>query len=165
VTEGLYVVLGAAIGGGASLLATWQQQRHSAAREEAASARERESRRRDFQRDTLLELQQVIVDFMRVYGRMEVVRRVAFNETGVWGNGPLPEDVNEGSRERLVRVYLLVERLDNADLRESVVEYARDLVQMSLCRDEREAQSIMTLAADRYPQIQHAVGQALRQYL
>jgi hypothetical protein len=88
----------------------------AAAKDVADEAEDR--RRRDFQRETLLELQEVLHDLARAYGAEHFADLKHGRETGSWyPKVMLEEEINKQGFEANRRSNILVARIDDEELR------------------------------------------------
>lgn len=154
--------MGVLVGGAVTLLATWLQQSHASNREREAAEREAAERRRVFQSETLLELQEAVAALIRFHGRANYLDEVEYHKSGTWGRSQLPEDVNLGIHNSSVRMLLLSERVDCNHVREHIRAFHRELVQLNLSRDRDEARDLMLRAGEESEALQLEVGEAFR---
>src|SRR5438105_955053 len=74
------------------------RERWTSGREREARQAEREVARDAFQRETLLELQDVIVEMTRVTMKLHLHHRQSFAQSGRWSRDPEPDDLAETHR-------------------------------------------------------------------
>ena len=155
-------IVGAVVGTAGTLFATWLQQAHASRREREASERDAAERRRAFQRDTLMELQEALAALVRYYGRAQHLDEMEWRKTGTWGRSLLPEDVDSGTQNTTVRMILLSERIDDDDVRQHIRAFNDGLARLAISTDRDEAQDIMAGAVADYAAIQGEVGAVFR---
>jgi len=93
VEAALWGFLGALVGASASIATSWLNSRHEMARQHQADSLERIERARAFQRDNLLELQQLLQGMVRFSARAQLEDERAFRQSGEWGKALLSEEV------------------------------------------------------------------------
>ncbi len=143
------------------MLTEYLQDRRIASRDREARDGERARMRREFQRDTLLELQEVMFKFGRAVGaaHMEDVR--AYRSTGVWGRQPIGE-WSEMLRETTVRILILGARLEDEELRRLVFQVKDFGDRVSESKSEEEALSIMHESLKSFEPANARIGELLR---
>jgi hypothetical protein len=136
-----FPVLTLLIGYGTKSLSDWIQNKRAIVRErearEATRHDQRVARRVTFQRETLLELQEVAMQLARATGRANYLDEMAFEESGNWRNCLLPDDVNESYRVAQARVLMLSVRARDDAVRDLVQRFkdASSATVMSAQRD------------------------------
>jgi len=97
-----FPVLTLLIGYGTKSLSDWIQNKRAIARDretrEAARHDQRVAQRITFQRETLLELQEVSMQLGRATGRANHLDEVAYHESNNWRKSLLPDDLDEAYR-------------------------------------------------------------------
>ena len=120
-----FPVLTLLIGYGTKSLQDFVQHRWTVGRErearEAARRDQRSERRNQFQRETLLELQDAAFQLSRATGRICHLDKMAIQETGK--KRPLPDDLDEGYRLAQVRTDMLSVRVRDQATRELVKRF------------------------------------------
>jgi predicted NodU family carbamoyl transferase len=99
--------------------------------------KEQRARHASFQRETLLELQEVLSDLLRSSGQAEHADEMAYRQAGAWGRNQIPEEVSDQLNVRQRRVRVLAERVDDEDAR----RLATDVVDRSLDREQAKSQA------------------------
>jgi hypothetical protein len=140
--------------------------RRAAAREREARLEQRLNtvrvRRADFQRSTLLELQESISSLMRYTGQSNHEDVVAYRKTGVWKKQYLTDEVDEGFRASQVNVSRLRVRVRDENIRELVELFSQACVNSVLADSELAAQSEMLHMASVLAQAHERIGFVLR---
>jgi hypothetical protein len=110
--------LGAGVIGtiGAQGLTAW----FASKREEGARAAERQVAREAFQRDTLLELQDAVLEMVRVATKLYISHRTVFAQTGEYARTPDPADLDEAARTSMALVAKLGQRVVDDELRGAI---------------------------------------------
>lgn len=114
------------LGFGAKSVSDWFQHKQTLQRErETRDALRRDQlaeRRANFQRQTLLELQEAIQDLARATGACSAYDEKVFRETGKW-QGPLRGELNQQVFVANRRVLLLAVRVRDKSLRDAVKNF------------------------------------------
>jgi hypothetical protein len=158
----LSVILGAALSETSRLLGDLR----TADREKLSRLEQRRDatnlRRVEFQRATLLELQEVVAQNLRFNGRAHLEDKRAFKTAGVWGRQPLGPDINDGLFHTQVRLRLLNERVRDARTRKIADDYVDACVAAGLSRSVADADANMALLTDTVMRLQSRIGVVLR---
>lgn len=158
----IWGLIGTLVGALASIATTYIQSRNADSLRAAAAREERDERRRAFQRETLVELQDVLHDLGRaaVQGYMEDLR--AYHQTHVWGKNQLSDEVSEGDRVLRRRAMLLNSRVSSDDLRAAVRSVLETLTDFSMARSEDAADQWHAAMNKELPIVLEGVGNELR---
>jgi hypothetical protein len=162
VSSAVWGFIGTLVGALAALGATYLQQSHASKREREASKRQAEERKHAFQRDTVLELQEVLAGLARLHAGLHHHSEMEWRKSGQWGRSQLPDDINEGVLTEAVRVVMLAERIDDDDLRQSLRTFTDALAGLSVMRDRNEAYSVFGGLINDYTTLQRQVGAVFR---
>lgn len=153
-------------GFGAKWLLELEQHRRLTAREREARREARktvlEQRRADFQRQTLIELQEICATLLRKTGQAHHCDEMALKKTGEWQKAFLPDEVDEEFNQAQRRALVLLVRVRDTEVR----RLAQDL--KSLCADVVQSQgldasrraALQMLTA--YEELNQRIGVALR---
>jgi hypothetical protein len=116
-----FPVLTLLIGYGTKSLSDWVQNKRTVLRErearEAARHDQRVAGRITFQRETLLELQEVSMQLARATGRAHHLDEMAHRESNSWRRNLLPDDLDESYRVAQARVLMLGVRVRDETIR------------------------------------------------
>ena len=93
----------------AILKSGWPKRETQARREERLAAKE--DRRDQYQRETLLALQEALAALIRTTATAYLQDKLAYRESGAWHKNYLPDDLAEELREAQSRTALLTERI------------------------------------------------------
>jgi hypothetical protein len=146
----------------------WQSDRERRAREDERAAvkpaqeEAGECRRRDFQRETLLELQEVLHDLGRAYGAEHFVDVNHGRETGSWApKAKVGEEINTQSFEANRRSNILVARIDDEELRDHVRAMKDAGGRITLARSEPESNEAMDRSFEAFQRANERIGHLL----
>lgn len=159
---GLYVVIGAAVGLLGSLSGTWLTESRLDRRAERQRQTERELRRDDLQRDTLIGLQEALLRVMRTSWRLTLNDRLQANQGVQWGTAMAPPDLDQESLLAFQDVAKLVERVLDDDVRTRVEETTDAASRLGLARSHAESQQIEREMAAAYTRASKRIGVVLR---
>jgi len=116
----------------------------------------------NFQRSTLLELQDVAVQVARFTAQSNFQDILAYKKTGVWKRQPLSDDVNEGYRKAQVQLKLLRVRIRDAELRRFADDLSKSCAWAVLAADEPSANAQLLSMSSHLDGLQERAGQVLR---
>jgi len=117
-----------------------------------------EDRRAEFQRQTLVELQETLLQFMRATAQMRFADERSLKETGKWGQTLFDEELSEHERQLRVRINVLTQRALDDNLRDLVGAYSVVLK----ARDKRGADLADVAATEVFQQANDRLGELLR---
>jgi hypothetical protein len=139
-----------------------------------ASKRERESRgaalsghllerRTAFQRETLLDLQDAMMQLMRTTGVINVEDSVAFRESGLWHKEPLGDELSENHRLASARATMLAVRVHDDAVRNLVIAVQRHVDSVVVAESEGESDQGVDAAMVEFDKLNQRIGEILRQ--
>lgn len=155
-------------GYGAKSVQDWVQDRRKvqAEREVRIEARreKRAGQRDDLQRQTLLDLQQCVLDLARATAKAHLCDLEAFKKDGgkPWGSQQLSNDLSEELRIASANIALLRSRVRDATLRNLVESFSRECTVQGLAKSEAEVEQAKYRAVEFYKQVQDRAGQLIR---
>ncbi len=144
-----------------------EQHRRVTAREREARRAVRrdflEQRRADFQRQTLIELQETCAVLLRKTGQAHHSDEMAFKQNGEWQKALLPENVSELFGDAQRRAQVLLVRVRDPEVRklaEDLKSYCSAVVQSPARATSRRAADQMIIT---YDELNRLIGAALRE--
>jgi hypothetical protein len=155
-------LLGTFVGAAASIATTAITSRNSVLLQVAAARRESLEKHRNFQRETLLELQDAVHDEMRAATKAYLHDGREFRKTGEWGRSLLGEELNQHAAEASRRTALLLERVASDNVRSRVKEAKAAAHQVLMARDSVTAEEVFARMGDEGQRAIEHIGQALR---
>ena len=158
----LWGFIGTLVGALASIGATWLSIGQASSLQASASKLARTETRRVFQRDTLLELQEAVLDLMRLIAQGDSENRAAHRKTGIWGKQSLTPEVNEGQRLAHRRLTILIQRVADDALRSELKRFHSALSKVTLAPSAKEAEHIFNTLSDHLTQVLELLGAELR---
>ena len=158
----IWGLVGTIVGALASIATTYIQSRHSEAQRSVVTREERDERRRAFQRETLIELQDVLHNLCRMVVRGHLEDNAHYRKTGIWGQNLLSDEVNEGQRLLRARAMLLTGRVANDELRRSIRASLETLLNISMAQSHDEAKREHIQMNKDSPGVLEAIGHELR---
>lgn len=160
----MWGLLGTIVGAAASIATAWLAARSSRELERAKSREEQVEQARAFQRHTLLDLQEAVHDVLRLVSRAHHEDLLAHRAGTEWSKIMLSEEVNEGVRVALRRVFILIERVSDESLRASVKHLTGSASDVLYAHSEQEARSrLYKTTNDAWPLFEE-IGTVLRRY-
>ncbi|MDP1926404.1 MAG: hypothetical protein Q8K57_16660 [Thiobacillus sp.] len=163
-SSALWGLLGTVVGALASIATTWLAARSSHELERAKSREDRKEQARTFQRQTLLELQDAVHDAIRFVKRAQHADLLAHRSGQDWSKIKLPEELDTGVSLALRRVFLLVERVADDQLRASVKQFTEHVTQVLLAHTEQESRAHLDKTTLQVMKLFEEMGTVLRRY-
>ena len=157
-------LFGTAVGALSSIGTAWLSTRSSFAMQRTKQADERAERAKDFQRKTLLALQEALHDMLRLGARAHIEDGESFREVGTWGRQLLSPEVNEGLRLSRRRVAILIERVADDSLRNDVKELAKHSSRSTFAQTEQEAELLQEAVFAEANSLLEKIGSVFRSY-
>jgi hypothetical protein len=147
----------------------WLNEKSQQRRDSAVTAR----RRSDFQRATLLELQEVMADLMRATFQIHradrdayLAARAANPRTARWGKaGVLPADLDERYRALNQRCNILCSRVSDEHVRELVAGLRDQMDAVVSAKNRAMADQVLHWVAELATPVQESIGVRLREVL
>jgi hypothetical protein len=154
------------LGFGSSLAAEWLRdarvtRRERVARQEMGMLQQAE-RRAEFQRETLLNLQEALDSYVRSAFRAWHHDIMARRSGEPWHETPLPSELDEALREANVRTMILAARVEDERLRELVKEIKTTCDMMMLHGAPEHVEEISRTASRLHDESNERVGVILR---
>ena len=157
-------LLGTLVGALTSIGTTWLSTRTSYKIQSAKQAEERAERAKEFQRETLLMLQEAIHDALRLNARAHIEDSERFKATGDWSRGSLSDEVNEGFRLARRRVAILIERVSDESLRSDVKSLMRVSAEGVLAQSKHEAEMNQQAVSVQMTPLLEKIGSVFRSH-
>lgn len=134
---------------------------------DAKKAREdiRQQERDDFQRTTLLELQEVLGQYVRAVGEVRVHDERAKTATGQWDRTQLPGDVSSKAFESGRRARQLVLRVRDDILRERFDAFYKQAIGVELLDPNCDPEMQMVSFRERLRELEDRLGMNVRKYV
>jgi hypothetical protein len=153
-----------ALGYGARSLTDWIQHRRTVARErEVRNATRHDQlfeRRTTFQRETLLVLQEVMMDLGRATAHVNHLDAMAIRNTGK--RQRLPEDLDEGYRLAQAKASMLAARVRDDATRELVDQFRNLSSTCVTTKTQDESDKALNAAFQIHDQLNQRIGELLR---
>jgi hypothetical protein len=119
-------LLGTAVGALASIGTTWLTNAHAAKLEDSKSKAMRAEVAREFQRKTLLELQEATLMLTRLVTKAHLHDRKALSAGEQWRSVRLPDELSNEVSDAFRQVTLLTQRVSNETLRARLKKFTDD---------------------------------------
>lgn len=137
----IWGLIGTLIGALSSIGTTWLANLNSYKLQESKDLAVQATRAKEFQRDTLLELQEAIHDAFRLIAKAYLEDRKAFAGGGEWGKNMLPVALDEELRFAQRKVAILIERVSNDPLRDAIKATMKRAMNIALADSFNEAET------------------------
>ena len=157
-------LVGTVIGGGVSILTTLITNRTAHVIQSAKIREEVAEKARQFQRVTLIELQEALLVHTRLVARAHLEDLAAFRRSGSWQKNLLDDDLNESLRASNQKLAMLLERLASDELRRDLKVFRGLLTAATISETEDQAVQSFENASARLEDINQRIGEALRSY-
>ncbi len=122
---------------------------------------EREELANAFQRQTILELQVELLEYIRTCSQIHRHDRVHFEKTEHWGS-LIPDELSELNRSLSAKVSILIQRISDDDLRDNLMSLKGNCTKFLLAKDQYEAGAYYASYLDDYDKTSVLLGQVLR---
>jgi hypothetical protein len=119
-------------------------------------------RRADFQRQTLLDLQEAMMRLMRSSAEINHQDVVAFRKTGKWGRQLVGDELSENHRLANASVTTLSVRVRDQSVRDLVRDLQSGSTAMVLCDSEQESTRHLRTSSDAFNNLNGRIGELLR---
>jgi len=119
-------------------------------------------RRSDFQRETLLNLQDAIQQLARAAGRMHHLDEMEYRKSGNWGGYLFPEDLDNAAGEAGVKTLTLMVRVRDDGIRELMKTFRDHANRLGICRSKEESRQAADGMAAAIEPLQERIGMMLR---
>ena len=153
-------------GGVLTMLAAWLGDRRITERDRERRREERRerlvTRRNDFQRETLLALQDASQKLLRNTGASLHQDVVAHRTTGTWQRQQLPDDLSNDRLRLTTETMLLASRVRDDEVRALADRLRTQTAVVGLSSGENEAESRMMAAADTQGALIQRIGEIVR---
>ncbi|MFM0082295.1 hypothetical protein P0D72_26035 [Paraburkholderia sediminicola] len=154
------------VGGALKWVGDLVTHRRTSARERAARQEQRRDAARirqiDFQRDTLLELQDFCQQLARHTGRINFEDSMAYRDTGHWGRSLVSAEVSEGSRACQAGISKLRGRVRNDAIRQQVLEFSAVCAAVVTARAKDKSDSAFNRMGTIQNELNEQIGSVLR---
>jgi hypothetical protein len=162
ISSGVFTLLGFAV----KWASDWLQNKRQVEREREARNTSRSQlltdRRRDFQRQTLLDLQEALNDLARATGEMHHKDVMAAKQSGQWQKQLFGEEVNNRAMLAMRRTSTLGVRVHNDAVRNMVFVIRDAAAKVTASRTEEDSEMAFVLMVANLDQLQHRIGELLR---
>jgi len=111
---------------------------------DSASRAQRFERRANFQRETLLNLQDSVAKLARATGRMHHFDLTEHRKTGKWRASLFPEGFSDDAQQATVLVMLLTSRVRDDDIRELAETFRSAATWVTLCPNKEDSEAALS---------------------
>lgn len=157
------VLAGALIGASASIIATFITGWNSRKLQDDADALTRAQNFREFQKDNLLELQEVLSTAIRLINRAHLEDTKLFNIKSSEKHIPLlSEQLDQEILNSNRRMMILVERISDASLRQNINILRDNMVDVLFAKTEEQSKLAIQNASVKFINVMGELGSILR---
>jgi len=154
-------------GGGLTMIAAWLADGRMSERDRERRREERKerlvTRRNDFQRQTLLDLQVASQNLLRNAGAALHQDTLSYRATGIWQKQQLPEDMSDEGLRLITETMLLGSRIRDEEVRDLAERLRSQTTKVEFSSSQAEAEGSMLAAADMQLKLIQRIGQLLRE--
>ncbi|MGN8259494.1 hypothetical protein ACLEJW_09190 [Pseudomonas sp. SMSB3] len=118
--------------------------------------------RLETQRKLLPELQEALLELMRCTGLVNLADITSWRDSGKWGKGKLPNDLDEKSRVAFRQVTLFRVRVQDEALRAAILDLSLTCTSVSVAGSESESNKFLEDASFKYDHVNEQIGRVLR---
>jgi hypothetical protein len=119
-------------------------------------------RRAEFQRQTLIELQDAVFDLMRATGAMHHQDEMAFRKTGQWQKQFLGDELDQKALMSNRRTSMFKVRVRDGSLRDMVGKLSNLCAQVAISIDRDHSNGAMMEAGELFEKVQERIGELIR---
>jgi hypothetical protein len=143
------------------------RERRADERSDVRALREQEilDRRTQFQRETLLELQEVVHQLGRTYGQEHHQDTMTARTAGKWDPRQLPERISDKNFEAQQRSSILVARVGDDLVRDAVQEMNEAGGRLTFAGSQAESDELMMRSLRAFDRANSRIGELLRDVL
>ena len=153
---------GAVVGALTSIATTTINSRNSFSLQSVKAQEDRDERRRVFQRETLLEIQDCFHQLMRFAAKIYLADVGAARLGKKWGDNRLDPDLDESFRLQNQKLNCLLERIFDNDLRAELRSLHSKVSSIAYTEDRIEAEAVHHQSAAHFQDSMKALGLVLR---
>jgi hypothetical protein len=145
----------------------WVQHRRTLNRDRETRQADRSAqlaeRRTDFQRQTLLDLQEAVMDVARTTGAMHHHDQMGYRNTGQWQRALYPADLDAAAAAAMRHTSILMVRVRDVFVRELVRRFREHSARVTTRASKEVSESELAEMATVFEELQHRIGELLRQ--
>lgn len=154
--EAIWGLIGTIIGASVSIITTNITNKNSQKLQEKMNSFDRKEKEREFQRVTLLELQENISKYMRLIFKINFTDSQSLEKNGK--KNLLSEELNLEENQTKRKILVLVERIEDDSLRNMIYEYINE--SMSVLDNSFDSKKYV----EYYKRLNKELGKTLRKY-
>ncbi|WP_061539156.1 hypothetical protein [Collimonas fungivorans] len=155
-------VIGTVVGASASIATTAISNWNAFRLQKGANALERAERARAFQRENLLNAQEILQDLMRLMVRTHFADMAAYRETREWGKNILGDEISENTILSNRKISALIVRVADDALRGRLKDLHGKINAVSSAISKDQAERMYSNLPDVYESAMEHLGSVLR---
>ncbi|MET4675887.1 MULTISPECIES: hypothetical protein [unclassified Luteibacter] len=156
------LILGAALKGMGDFILEGQKAKREIQARLESNAETRRARAVDFQRETLLDLQEALQGMARATGRTNFEDIMNYRATKKWQSTRLSEDASAKFQEFAVKVTRLRVRVEDDETRNMTAEFSNRCTSVSRASDENDSDLKLAEAIQVFSKLNERIGDLLR---
>lgn len=165
-TVGWFPVVTLVVGYLTKSVSDWLQHRRTLERDRETREADRQDKlfehRAAFQRQTLLDLQETLMQLFRTTGVMHQHDLMEFRTTGEWQKSLFPQDLDESNRVAVARTSMLAVRVQDQKTRELVKNFKNATAAVTESAAADESTAAMARIGPVFEELNHRIGDILR---
>lgn len=165
VDSAIWGLIGTVVGALSSIGTTWLANQNSHRLQRDRVRNERVEQSNALQRESLLAVQDAMHDAIRLVHRAHIEDVKAHRATKTWGKNMLPEDMSEEIRLAQRRVFILVERILDEDLRGRIKGLMGNATEVLMARSEEQSHACLEKTGSDSNKVLEQLGTVLRTHL
>lgn len=154
--------IGTLIGASVSIFTTYLNNRNSVNIQMGNESFKRAELFREFQRDNLLKLQEIMSASMRLVGRAHFEDLKSFKETNNWQSNLLDPDLDKDINESFRELSINAERIDNNELRNEVKRLKEQMDECLLANNLASRRGRIAKLTKKFEVVMSQLGEVLR---
>jgi hypothetical protein len=159
----IWVFIGAIVGAATSLLTTYINNRHAVRLQKETDVFKRSERAKEFQMNNLLELQESLLQHMRLVNSEHLEYMESLKKEGDWKRSDLlSKELDQEIMLSNRRLFILTERIKDNALRNNLDELHQKMNKISFAKSVTESIEILQTAATYFEQFMTQLGVVLR---
>lgn len=156
------VIAGTIIGAASSILTTLLSNQNAFNLQAQTHRNERLNLFRQFQRENLLRLQDLLADLVRLNRLAYFEDLKAYQETQNWGGNHINQDLDQSIMLKSRELAMIIERISNVELRKELTDLAKSMGSYFIANSHEIANFILEDTEKKFMQLMTMIGVELR---
>ncbi|WP_021025423.1 hypothetical protein [Comamonas sp. B-9] len=156
--------IGTLVGALTSIGTTWIASTVSRNMQSDKQKEERREKAKDFQRTTLLDLQESIHDVERMFRKVHYEQFKEFAKTDKWGGVRLTDETVQRRSVAVRNTTILLERVENTEIRDGIRSFMQTISKQLALKDLHDAEDLEREMESKFDYLIKDLGAVLRSY-